>query len=398
MKNFDYNSLYLKYLEKTRVELYLRSQNKYLITENELLHSTKSPFMFKFKKKIKSLKSSRKDFFQNKELISILNSTTLILPVFGKYDLFEKIVSDIELTQRSLPELKVIIIDDKFDSNSFEIISKITKQLINLTIVQNEYNIGYLKSVNKAFNLLKTDFFVLLNTDVRLPIGWLPRLLRPFLNDDVGIATCLATESGSNLTLKVINESNWREIDRLLEKLDDFDYPEACTAIGYCMAVRRRAVESSYLFDESFAPAYGEDSDLHYRLTSKKWRSIVVKNLLVKHEGGASHQDVENINKVRESHMNLFLEKWSHKFLKDEEKFKQMNKIGILQKKIYEQFTQSFKFDFLFLVPGNNPEIGGLKTIQAIATTLAEKNFSICFAVKELDPVYLNNDFNIVNF
>lgn len=397
MKDSDYSSLYLKYLEKSRVELYLRSQNKYLITENELLHKTKSQLLFKLKRKLRNVNSIKKEKYHKNFLNSILNSTTLILPVYGKYDLFEKIVLDIELTQKNIPDLKIIIVDDKYDLNSYEIISKTAEQLKNLVIVKNEQNIGYLRSVNKAFNLVNTDFVVLLNTDVRLPKGWLPRLLNPFIERDVGLATCLATESGSNLTIKVINESNWREIDRLLEILNDFEYPDACTAIGYCMAVRRLAVGTNYLFDEAFAPSYGEDSDLHYRLTSNNWRSVVVKNLLVKHEGGASHEDVENIGEVRESHMKLFLDRWSEKFLKDEAKFKQLNQIQSLQSKVYEQFTPSTKFDFLFLAPGNNPEIGGLKTLQALATKLTDRNFSVCFAVKELDPVYLNKDFNVVN-
>ena len=211
--------------------------------------------------------------------------------------------------QNSFPSVKIIIIDDKYDASSSIKINEICSAVKNLIILRNNKNIGYLKSINAGFKLVDTQYAILLNSDVRIPENWLPRMTKPFLRHEVALTTCLTTDGESNLSLEFPTNFNWKEIDKLISGLESNHLPDACTAVGYCMAVRVRALEGEDIYDELFSPAYGEDSDLHYRMKNKGWRSVVVSNLLIKHHGGASYGDSDETKQLRERSMNLFLNK-----------------------------------------------------------------------------------------
>jgi len=287
-----------KLFESKRIELYLRAEVRMLRDEIFQLRRERISYIYRLKRKIQKFK-------KKVNIISI--------------SLFGDLVRDLKKVVENWPLVKILVVDDKYNDSSSIKLKKLCEDNINIRIIENEENLGYLKAVNNAFKYVDTKYVILLNSDVRIPDNWLPRMVKPFLDDSVALATCLATQSGGNLTLNNFTETNWREVDSLISGLESSNLDEACTAIGYCMALRVNALDGENIYDEAFSPAYGEDSDLHYRVKSKDWRSVVISNLLVHHIGGASYGESEDSKLIKERSMNLFLNKWGSRFLVDEE-------------------------------------------------------------------------------
>jgi hypothetical protein len=66
-------------------------------------------------------------------------------------------------------------------------------------------------------------------------------------------------------------------------------YPELPTAVGFCMAIARRAVDRVGLFDEArFGRGYGEENDFSLRARAAGLRNVLCDDVYVAHAGGRS--------------------------------------------------------------------------------------------------------------
>ena len=386
-----------KLFESKRIELYLRAEVRMLRDEIFQLRRERISYIYRLKRKIQKFKKKVKINTISEKHINIINETTIIVPVYGQINLFGDLVRDLKKVVENWPLVKILVVDDKYNDSSSIKLKNLCEDNINIRIIENEENLGYLKAVNNAFKYVDTKYIILLNSDVRIPDNWLPRMVKPFLDDSVALATCLATQSGGNLTLNNFTETNWREVDSLISGLESSNLDEACTAIGYCMALRVNALDGENIYDEAFSPAYGEDSDLHYRVKSKDWRSVVISNLLVHHIGGASYGESEESNLIKERSMNLFLNKWGSRFLVDEEEFLLHNPIDRVKNYLALEGVEPSKYDVIFISPSNNSEIGGINVLVQLANTLADTGLKVGFICLNYDPTHSVQNFTILN-
>ncbi|MFW5816852.1 MAG: glycosyltransferase family 2 protein, partial [Wenzhouxiangella sp.] len=66
-------------------------------------------------------------------------------------------------------------------------------------------------------------------------------------------------------------------------------YPDIPTAVGFCMYLRRAAIDEVGGFDEiAFGRGYGEENDWCCRATAAGWRYVLCDHAFVAHQGGAS--------------------------------------------------------------------------------------------------------------
>lgn len=67
------------------------------------------------------------------------------------------------------------------------------------------------------------------------------------------------------------------------------EYPELPTGVGFCMFVRRAALDAVGGFDtETFGRGYGEENDFCRRAAGHGWRNVLCDDAFVAHRGGAS--------------------------------------------------------------------------------------------------------------
>lgn len=386
-----------KLFESKRIELYLRAEVKMLREEIFQLRKERISYIYRLKRKIQKSKKKVNVNAVSTKHKNIISETTIVVPVYGQINLFGDLLRDLQTVVENWPLVKILVVDDKYDESSSIKLRQLCKDNVNIRIIENAENLGYLKAVNNAFKNVNTKYVILLNSDVRIPDNWLPRMVKPFLNESVALATCLATQSGGNLTLNNFTETNWREVDSLISGIESSNLDDACTAIGYCMALRVSALDGENIYDEVFSPAYGEDSDLHYRVKSKNWRSVVISNLLVHHIGGASYGQSEETSLIRERSMNLFLNKWGSRFLVDEKEFLLNNPINRVRNYLALETREPLKYDVIFISPSNNSEIGGINVLVQLANKLVDSGLNVGFICLNYDPTHSVQNFTILN-
>lgn len=79
------------------------------------------------------------------------------------------------------------------------------------------------------------------------------------------------------------------EIALKIAALDSAAYPDLPTAVGFCMWIRRAALNMVGDFDQAtFGRGYGEENDFCLRIAAHGWRSVLCDNAYVVHQGGVS--------------------------------------------------------------------------------------------------------------
>src|SRR5690606_5948514 len=129
-----------------------------------------------------------------------------------------------------------------------------------------------------------------------VPAGWLERLQRAALSAaDIGTVTpfsnnasicsyphfCASSPLPEGLDLAML--------DGLFARANAGRVVDLPTAVGFCMYIRRSALERFGAFDaERYGRGYGEENDFSRRIATAGLRNVLCADLFVYHEGSAS--------------------------------------------------------------------------------------------------------------
>jgi GT2 family glycosyltransferase len=162
-----------------------------------------------------------------------------------------------------------------------------------ITITRQCENLGFVGTVNAAMSRTRADV-ILLNSDTVVTSGWIERL-RACLAADARIAT--ATPWSNNAEICSFPEfcranpepADAERVARACRASGQSQYPDLPTAVGFCMAIRRRVLDQIGDFDQStFGRGYGEENDFCLRAAAHGWRNVLCDDAYVVHQGGAS--------------------------------------------------------------------------------------------------------------
>ena len=300
-------------------------------------------------------------------------SIDLIIPVYRRPDLVENLFDSLSNSPDWYRVQKCVVVDDCGDSFTTKYLQELAKRSPKIILIKNETNLGFLRGVNKAYDQTSADVVILVNSDVQVPKGWLNRLVAPLEQDSkIALATPLAT-SGANLSVTLRPGQSWLDADEVIAGHQP-KYPDACTGIGYLMAIRRSAITTQTLFDDIFQHGYGEDTDLHYRLITSGWRSVVCDNLMILHKGSASYLLDDQKSKIYDQNRKIFFERWGKLHQDRHEEYIRSNALAhVLTQSGHtcQEFIDD-DIDVLFIAPTNNRAIGGVKIIFEMASYLCE--------------------------
>lgn len=164
-----------------------------------------------------------------------------------------------------------------------------------LTLLRNEHNRGFVASVNRAMALHPERDVVLLNSDTEVANDWLDRIvaaarrhpdaatLTPFSNN----ATICSYPAGGSAELPGSLELG--ALDALCARTLAAAVLDLPTAVGFCMFIRRAALDVLGGFDEqAFGRGYGEENDFSRRALKAGWRNLLCADVYVRHRGSVS--------------------------------------------------------------------------------------------------------------
>ena len=225
------------------------------------------------------------------------------------------IQSILEHTDFNETPYEVILADDV----SKDATASIGDYIRGLVVSRNTENQGFLKNCNQAAKKAVGDYIFFLNNDTKVTDGWLSSLLNLMDGDEsIGMA-------GSKL---IYPDGRLQEAGGIIwsdgsgwnyGRLDDPEKPqynylkEVDYISGAAIMIRRSLWEEIGGFDERFAPAYCEDSDLAFEVRKHGKRVVYQpKSVVVHFEGISNGTDVngEGLKKYQVVNQEKFREKW----------------------------------------------------------------------------------------
>lgn len=221
------------------------------------------------------------------------NLPTVVIPVYNAAQELERCLHSVQAT---LPlGAEVLVIDDASPDPEVAHVLRTWQRRSGprWRFVRNRQNRGFVGTANRGMQLCSGDL-VLLNSDTEVTAGWLEGLAR-CLASDASIATATPwTNNGEIASLPDFCAANpvppdREAVARVIARTGAAEYPELPTAVGFCMAVARRALERVGLFDEKrFGKGYGEENDFSMRAREAGLRNVLCDDVYVVHLGNRS--------------------------------------------------------------------------------------------------------------
>ena len=187
-------------------------------------------------------------------------------------------------------------------------------------VVRNEENTGFGPACNQGAALARGEYILFLNNDTILLPGWLDPLVEALDEDDLLAAVqpkLLYPDGRLNDAggLVFAGGEPWIYGKGSAEP----DAPQfSCRrapdyASGACLLVRRRAFTEVGGFDDRYAPAYYEDTDLSFALRAAGWKVLFEPASTVVHvEGGTAGTDIgQGIKQYQVRNAERFATKWA---------------------------------------------------------------------------------------
>lgn len=222
----------------------------------------------------------------------------VIIPV---YDGFEETKACIESVLGSVNShpFKLVAINDAGPNQRLTLYLRELAANGFIELHENVKNLGFVGTVNKGMRLHPDHDVILLNSDTVVANNWLDRIVDWAYHDDkVGSVTPFSNNAEicsypvlckSN---EIVRGATVSSTDKAFSALTDRTEITLPTGVGFCMYIRRSALNVVGYFDEeAFGRGYGEENDWCQRAIAKGYRHLLATNVFVFHEGGVSFSD-----------------------------------------------------------------------------------------------------------
>lgn len=218
---------------------------------------------------------------------------TVIIPVFNAVEELESCL--LSVLNRTPSGTEIIVIDDaSSDERVRQLLNRWKRETQDSwRFVFLPQNRGFVQTANHGMQLTGADV-VVLNSDTVVTTGWLQGLAR-CLSSDRRIATATPwTNNGEIASIPGFCEvnpppSDEQAVARVIADSGHPGYPDLPTAVGFCMAISRNAIDRLGYFDaETFGRGYGEENDFSMRARSIDMRNVLCDDVYIVHLGGRS--------------------------------------------------------------------------------------------------------------
>jgi GT2 family glycosyltransferase/glycosyltransferase involved in cell wall biosynthesis len=218
----------------------------------------------------------------------------VVIPVFRGLAQTRRCIESV-LADHARPAGRVIAVDDHSPEPKLSAWLDGLASDGHIQLVRNRRNRGFVASVNIGIDAAAAHDVVLLNSDTEVPSGWLTRLaghayatprvasVSPFSNNAT-ICSYPRIEGGPPAFGLDVDQ-----LDAACQAANAGRSVELPTTVGFCMYVRRAALNDVGLFDvATFGRGYGEENDFCLRASASGWRHLLACDTFVYHEGSVS--------------------------------------------------------------------------------------------------------------
>jgi GT2 family glycosyltransferase/glycosyltransferase involved in cell wall biosynthesis len=266
-------------------------------------------------------------------------SVSIVVAVHGQRDCVYRCLRSLRV-HRSKYSFEVIVVDDVSPDDTPAMLSDVS----GIKLITNGSNLGFIRSCNKGASVARGDLLVMLNSDTVVQPGWLDELVDTFKAfPDAGLV-------GSKLiypdgTLQEAGGLIWSDGSGWnMGRNGDASAPEHnyLREVDYCsgasIMIPRDLWNLLRGFDEDYAPAYAEDSDLAFRIRAAGRRVFYQPlSVAVHYEGMSCGRDTSlGVKSYQVTNAAKLRERWQEQMLalgepgRDPHKAKDRNVTGRL--------------------------------------------------------------------
>lgn len=229
----------------------------------------------------------------------------VIMPVYRSRALTLRCINSVLSAHNETP-YQIIVIDDASPEPELKRDLETLAEKGWISLVANRSNRGFVATANRGMRLHLDRDVILLNSDTEVYDGWLDRLHHhAYANEQAGSVTPLSNNATICSYPRFLHDNPYplelpySDLDRLCSEVNAGSVVRAPTGVGFCMYIRRQAINEIGFFDESaFGRGYGEENDWCQRAMEAGWNNLIAADVFVRHFGGASFQG-EQTKRVR---------------------------------------------------------------------------------------------------
>lgn len=277
-----------------------------------------------FRKDRWSVLSSETTAVNQNSNITAPQPVLIVIPVFRDLQVTQRCIESV--LESGLPaNASVTVINDSSPEPELTAYCRKLAETARLQLIENEENLGFVRTANKGFALNQDADVLLLNSDTAVSSNWLQRLQTcAYAEPDIGTVTPFSN-NGTICSYPVFPVSNtlptsWTaaELDEAFKIANRGSYCEIPTAVGFCMYIKRSCLNETGLFDDAnFGHGYGEECDFSLRASALGWKHAIAADVFVYHEGGTSFASESTDRKRRADKIMSTLHPSYHQLISD---------------------------------------------------------------------------------
>ena len=238
---------------------------------------------------------------------------SIVIPVYGKPEYTRRCLESIAKYTTEVP-IEVIVVDDCSPDGSADEFENYP----GIRLVRLNENVGFTRAANAGIKAANGTHVLMLNNDTEVTPGWLEAMVDAAESGEVGIVGAKLVYPDGRLQeaggIVFSDGSGWN-----YGRLQDANHPlynfrkEVDYCSGAAILITRKLLDIVPGFDERYAPAYYEDTDLAFEARKHGLSVVYEPHAEVIHYEGVSHGTDETSGTKRYQVINQvkFVEKWS---------------------------------------------------------------------------------------
>lgn len=247
-------------------------------------------------------------------------AVTVIVPIYGDLPSLMDCIESLQSTVDTAVHSVLLVNDCGPDADEIEdaVVAAI-RGTTGFRYERNPKNLGFVGNCNRAvFELDRSgNDVLLLNSDTVTTPGFIEELSAVLHSSPTHGVVCARS---NNATIASIPHRLRAPAPRTIERSAAVHaalspllprFSVSPVSMGFCFLVRRDLIDQYGLFDEIYAPGYGEENDFCLRINEAGYTSLIAHHAIVYHAGALSFQG-EKRNALRSAHEAILVGRYPH--------------------------------------------------------------------------------------